>query len=97
MAYGAVAALAVGPFFLRVLWIRVVAYDDPASFDPQDGLPGDDRVGLLVAYAEVFEQRAASDAKTGDPQVGRRKLAAEVVAAAERAPRFGLDLAAQER
>ena len=58
-------------------------HDDPLAFDPHDRLPGDDRLRLLSADAEVFEQRTASDAKTGDPKVGRGEFAPEVVAAAE--------------
>src|ERR1700674_2554042 len=75
----------------------VVAHDDPLALDPHDRLPGDEPVRFLSADAEVLEQRTASDAKTGDPKVGRGEFASEVVAAAERAPRFGHDLAAQER
>ena len=48
---------------------------------------------LLSADSEVFEQRTASDAETGDSE-GRGEFAPEVVAAAEGAPRFGHDLAA---
>jgi hypothetical protein len=61
----------------------VVAHDDPLALDPHDRLPGDNRLRLLGADAEVFEQRAASDAETGDPKGGRGEFASEVVAAAE--------------
>jgi hypothetical protein len=37
----------------------------------------------LSADPEVFEQRAASDAETGDTKGGRGEFASEVVAAAE--------------
>jgi len=76
---------------------RVVSHDDPLAFDPHDGFPGDERMRFLSADAEVLEPGTVSDAKTGDPKVRRGELAAEVVAAAEGAPRFGHDVAAQER
>jgi len=58
-------------------------HDDPLALDPHDRLPGDDHLGLLSADAEVFEQRTASDAKTGDTKGGRGEFAPEVVAASE--------------
>jgi hypothetical protein len=75
---------------------RVVLHDDPFPFDPHDGVPGDERMRFLRADAKVLEPSTVSDAKTGDPKVRRGKLAAEVVATAESAPRFGYDLAAQK-
>jgi hypothetical protein len=82
---------------LRVSRWGVVSHDDPFAFDPHDGFPGDERMRFLSADAEVLEPGAVSDAKTGDSKVRGGELAAEVVATAERASRFGYDLAAQER
>jgi hypothetical protein len=52
---------------------------------------------FLSADAEVLEPCTVSDAETGDSKVRGGELAAEVVATAERASRFGYDLAVQER
>jgi hypothetical protein len=69
---------------LGVVWgSSVVADDDPFAFDPHDRLPGDDRVRLLGADAEVFEQGTASDAEAGDAEVGGGEFAAKVVEAAK--------------
>jgi hypothetical protein len=82
---------------VRVSRWRVVSHDDLFAFDPYDGFPGNECMWFLSTDAEVLEPGTVSDTKTGDPKVGGGKLAAEVVAAAEGAPRFGYDLAVQER
>jgi hypothetical protein len=96
-AFGSISLPRRRRLMLRVSRWRVVSHNDPFALDPHDGVPGDERMRFLSADAEVLEPGTVSDAETGDSKVRGGELAAEVVATAERASRFGYDLAAQER
>ena len=53
-------------------------------------------MGVVFAGAEVCEPGRGADAQAGDAQFGRGELAAEVMAAAERAAGFGDDVPAKQ-